>query len=214
MITKIFQVIFDTIIPLSSESHIARTLSEKTLQELLHPMIHRDKRWIVALFPYRNPKVRALVRAIKYRGEKAPLPSLGRIIADEITHTLSEKSTLSGWRTPLIIPIPSSEKRLRSRGYNQAERLTLAVLPFLSGTVEYAPDVLRREDRPSQVSVSKKGREENIQGAFFVIRPEKVRSAQIILIDDVAETGTTLNDAKRALKEVGADDVIAFTIAH
>lgn len=214
MIKKFLQAILDSFIPLSSESRIARTLSEQTLQELLHPVIHRDKQWIVALFPYRNRKVRALVRAIKYRGEKAPLPSLGRIIADEITHTLSEKSALGGWHIPLIIPIPSSEKRLRSRGYNQAERLTLAILPHLVGSVEYAPDVLGREDRPSQVSVSKEERRNNIEGAFFVIRPEKVRGTQILLIDDVAETGTTLSDAKRALKEAGADDVLAFTIAQ
>lgn len=214
MIGHIFRRILDALIPISSESAIARSLSEETLTELLHPMIHRDKQWIVALFPYRNPKVRALIRAIKYRGEKAPLPALGRILADEIIQILADKKTLEGWRNPLLIPIPSSSARLKSRGYNQVERIILATLPHLEGQVTYAPDVLGREDRASQVEVLKSEREKNIAGAFSVIRPEKVSGMHVILIDDVAETGTTLSDAKRALIGAGASEVIAITLAH
>lgn len=214
MIGHIFRRILDALIPISSESAIARSLSEETLAELLHPMIHRDKQWIVALFPYRNPKVRALIRAIKYRGEKAPLPALGRILADEIIQILADKKTLGGWRNPLLVPIPSSSARLKSRGYNQVERITLATLPHLEGQATYAPDVLGREDRASQVEVLKSEREKNIAGAFSVIRPEKVSGMHVILIDDVAETGTTLSDAKRALIGAGASEVIAITLAH
>ncbi|MFA5876932.1 MAG: phosphoribosyltransferase family protein [Candidatus Paceibacterota bacterium] len=214
MIGHIFRRILDALIPISSESAIARSLSEETLAELLHPMIHRDKQWIVALFPYRNPKVRALIRAIKYRGEKAPLPALGRILADEIIQILADKKTLGGWRNPLLVPIPSSSARLKSRGYNQVERITLATLPHLEAEVTYAPDVLGREDRASQVEVLKSEREKNIAGAFSVIRPEKVSGMHVILIDDVAETGTTLSDAKRALIGAGASEVIAITLAH
>jgi len=214
MIGYILRRILDALIPISSESAIARSLSEETLAELLHPMIHRDKQWIVALFPYRNPKVRALIRAIKYRGEKAPLPALGRILADEIIQILADKKTLGGWRNPLLVPIPSSSARLKSRGYNQVERITLATLPHLEAEVTYAPDVLGREDRASQVEVLKSEREKNIAGAFSVIRPEKVSGMHVILIDDVAETGTTLSDARRALIGAGASEVIAITLAH
>lgn len=214
MIGLIFRRILDALIPLSSESIIARSLSEATLAELLHPMIHRDRPWITALFPYRNPKVRALIRAIKYRGEKAPLPALGRILSDEIIQVLGDKKVLEGWQSPLLIPIPSSRERLRSRGYNQVERIVLATLPHLQDHVVYAPDVLGRKDRKSQVEVDKIKREANIRGAFFVIRPEKVAGMNIVLIDDVAETGTTLTDAARALKEAGASEIIAITLAH
>lgn len=214
MFGLIFRRILDSLIPLSSESAIARSLSESTLAELLHPMIHRDRPWITALFPYRNPKVRALIRAIKYRGEKAPLPALGRILSDEIIGVLGDKRALEGWENPLLIPIPSSRARLKARGYNQVERIVLAALPYLGSEVVYAPDALGRKDRKSQVEVEKSRREENIRGAFFVLRPEKVAGMDIILIDDVAETGTTLADAARALKEAGASSVIAFTLAH
>lgn len=214
MLRKFFQGLMDALIPLSSEAAIARSLSEAVLFELLYPVVHRERPWITALFPYRNLKVRALVRAIKYRGEKAPLPALGRIMAEEIVSAVADKHALGGWHDPLILPIPSSPKRLKNRGYNQAERITLALLPYVGASMAYAPDILGREDRKSQVDVSRRAREKNIAGAFFVLRPEKVRGKDIVLIDDVAETGTTLEDARRALMASGAADVIAFTIAH
>ncbi len=215
MFIRSIQAILDAFIPLSPEAAIARSLSEERLGELMHPVVHRDRPWITALFPYRNPKVRALIRAIKYRGEKAPLPALGRVMGDEILAFIAEKGGRGAWKgIPLLIPIPSSPKRLRERGYNQAERITLAILPSLGTEALYAPDVLAREERKSQVSVSKADRERNIAGAFRVIRPEKVRGAAIMLIDDVAETGTTLADARRALMESGAAAVAAFTVAH
>ncbi len=214
MIRRALQALLDALIPLSGEAAIARALSEETLSDLMHPIVHRDLPWITALFPYRNHKVRALIRAIKYRGEKAPLPALGHILGDEITDFLSAKRVLDGWQKPLLIPVPSSPERLRARGYNQAERIAIAIIPSVSDAIEYAPDILARADRPSQVSVSKAGRAENVRGSFFMLRPDKVAGRNVILIDDVAETGMTLWDARRALHEGGAGEVAAFTVAH
>lgn len=211
---RLFWIFLDTILPLSTEAAIARTLNEETLVGMVHPTIHAREPWIMALMSYYNPKVRALIRAIKYRGEKAPLPALGKIAADEILHVLSNKKTLSGWDRVMIVPVPSSVERLRSRGYNQAERITLAILPYLGRDVEYTPDVLARKDRQSQVRVAPERRHHNIQGAFFVLRPDKVAGTNILLIDDVVESGTTLADAKRALMDAGARDVMAVAMAR
>ncbi len=206
--------IIDAILPLSSEAAIARSLSEETLGKLLNPVTHAREPWITALFSYYNPKVRALIRAIKYRGEKAPLPALGAVVAEEIMPLLEEKRLYGGWGDILMAPVPSSAERLRTRGYNQADRIALAILPHLRTAVTYAPDILGRENRESQVNIPKERRHKNIQGAFFALRPEKIRGACILLIDDVVESGTTLKDAKRALMAAGATDVMAVAIAH
>jgi ComF family protein len=211
---RFFWILLDELVPLSSEAAIARALSEDILANLVHPVTLVKDPWITALFPYYNPKVRALIRAMKYRGEKAPLPALGRIVADELLPILEEKRTMAGWNDIHIVHMPSSPERLRKRGYNQAERITLAILPYVDSDIEYAPDVLAREDRPSQVNVAKDRRHKNMTGAFFVLRPEKVRGIHIVLIDDVVETGATFKDARRALLEAGAADVIAIAIAH
>jgi predicted amidophosphoribosyltransferase len=212
-VRKFFGMLLDLVLPLSTEAAIARSLDSTTLQKLVNPL-EQPLPWVTSLFPYHDTRVRALVRAIKYRGEKAPLPILGAVAAEEILAIISDKRALEGWSDILFVPIPSPPKRLRNRGYNQAERIALGILPFLHGAARYAPDVLGREERESQVRVPREKRASNIKGAFFVLRPEVVAGTQIILLDDVTESGSTLIDARRALRAAGASDVIAVAIAH
>lgn len=209
-----FGSILNAILPLSSESMMARELNEETLRLHLNPVSHTRNPWIYCLFRYSDPKIRALMRAIKYRGEKAPLGPLGKVAAEEAVEIIKEKMLEEGWKEPIITPVPSSAKRLRSRGYNQADRIVLAMLPFLRDVADYAPDILGREDRPSQVSIPREKRHENIENAFFALRPDKVHGRYVIILDDVVESGSTLEDARRALITVGAVDVIAIAISH
>lgn len=214
MFGSIIQKVVDAILPLGDEVGIARSASEDVLTRLLQPISHPDNPWIIALFPYRNKTVRAVVKAMKYRGETTPLPVVGRMMADEILDTLGDKESLEGWGKPLLVPIPNSRERMRSRGYNQTERIARAMLPHLEGRIIYDASVLGRDERASQVSVARDMRSKNIVKSFFVPEAKKVRGAHIILIDDVTETGATLHDAKRALLFAGAKDVIAFAVAH
>ena len=213
-IARFFQKLLDLVLPLSPESLIARSISEEVLADLLNPVTVRGESWITALFPYQNPKIRALVRAVKYRGEKMPLSALGRVAADEVLEIIAEKKTLSGWSEIMLVPIPTSSERLRSRGYNQTERIAWVILPHLGSGIEYDPDVLTRTERKSQGEVTPHDRKKNVQDAFSVLRADKVTGRKIILIDDVVESGATLHDARRALLRAGATDVIAIAIAH
>ncbi|MEK9176754.1 MAG: phosphoribosyltransferase family protein [Patescibacteria group bacterium] len=206
--------LLDLLLPHSPESVIARALSEETLTGMMKPVAHANEPWIIALFSYYDPKARALVKSIKYRSEEGPLPALGRVVAREVMKVIAEKRERNGWRDILIVPMPSSPSRLRWRGYNQSERIALSILPHLTEKIEYAPDVLGRADRKSQVKVSKERRHRNIHGAFFALRPEKIRGRCILIIDDVVETGATLKEARYALLEVGAIDVAALVVAH
>lgn len=213
-VLRIATLIADSLLPPAPESVIARAVTEEMLEALSAPATHREEPWIHALLPYHNPNVRALLKAIKYRGEKAPLPALGRVASQEILGILEDKILLEGWRSVLMAPVPGSPKRRRERGYNQADRIARAILPFLATSVEYAPDILERRDRPSQVDVPKEARHRNVTGAFFVPRPEKVSGRHILLVDDIVESGATLSDARRALLDSGATDVIAIAMAH
>ncbi|PIQ68235.1 MAG: hypothetical protein COV91_05240 [Candidatus Taylorbacteria bacterium CG11_big_fil_rev_8_21_14_0_20_46_11] len=78
----------------------------------------------------------------------------------------------------------------------------------------YSPSVLRKvKDTPSQTkSRNKKERMKNLAGCFEA--SIEVSGRNVILIDDVATTGATLLEARRALRKSGARKVIAFTIAH
>ncbi|HEY4473982.1 MAG TPA: hypothetical protein VI957_02380 [Candidatus Paceibacterota bacterium] len=210
-----FAKIIDALVPPSADVAVARTITETEFEKLFRPIVGPFP-WIVSLFPYRDVRIRALIRAVKYRSEEAPLGALGRSIAEEIVETLSEKRALAGWQNVLLVPIPPSPLRMRERGYSQTERIAAHVLPHLPEMVLYAPKLLKREDRESQARLAREKRKENIAGAFFV-PPAAVSAAVgafVILLDDVVESGSTLSDARRALLDAGAKDVIAIAVAR
>jgi predicted amidophosphoribosyltransferase len=53
-----------------------------------------------------------------------------------------------------------------------------------------------------------------VRKAFEVVKPEAVRKRTILLVDDVATTGSTLNECAKALKRAGADGVLCLVLAR
>lgn len=117
----------------------------------------------------------------------------------------------------VLAPIPLSSRRLRRRGYNQAEALAQA-LGRLSGRL-VRTDLLRRtRETPTQTTLAPEARQANVHAAFEV--PPPVHSLlrksgfPVILIDDVFTTGATLRSAASALLEGGTKRVGAVTFAR
>ncbi|MFB9911564.1 ComF family protein [Rhizobium paknamense] len=112
----------------------------------------------------------------------------------------------------VIIPVPLHRWRLFSRQYNQSAELGRwlareAGLPF-------RPLLLRRvKATEKQVGLTKKGRADNVRGAFQVRDREGVAGRHLLLVDDVYTTGATVNAAARALKRAGAAKVSVLTFA-
>lgn len=213
MLQSLLSTILDALLPKNVDAERAATITEAELQKLFHPRVAREA-WIISLFPYNNPSVRALIRGVKFYGVTTPLTAIGGIVGEYLLEYISEKKSFAGWNTPLLVPIPSSSKRLRERGYNQAERFASALLPTLMESAEFAPEVLDRAERQSQTRVSREARNSNVAGAFSVSDPVKVTGRHVILIDDVVESAGTMNDARRALMNAGAAGVFGVAIAH
>lgn len=205
--------LFDALLPRHAVAKRARAVTEEELGELMRPHTLTNKKWIHALWAYHDARVRAAIKAVKYYGETEVAERLGTLAADYLLELIEEKQSLGGWQDIVVVPIPSSKKRLRRRGYNQVELVASAILKRLDG-VHYLPTVLAREERESQVHVARSLRRDNIKGAFRVQDAGAIQGRFIILIDDVVESGSTLTDAKRALLEAGAKDVLALALAH
>ena len=210
---KLLQTLIDAILPPKDDVRNARGITEEEFQNLLHPTVVRDS-WIISLFPYKDARIRSFIRSVKFYADTTTLPKIGSVVGEFLMETVSDKRLLSGWNVPVLVPMPASPKRLRERGYNQVERIALCLLPYLENAISYSPKLLERTERKSQVRVERKSREENIKGAFFVSSPELVRGKQIILLDDVVESGATMYDARRALLEAGAAEALGIAIAH
>lgn len=116
------------------------------------------------------------------------------------------------WEVQAIIPVPLGKKRLEERGYNQT---ALVARPLAHEVgVEYIPQALwkTRETR-SQVGLTLSQRHENVHDAYQA-DPEVVKRRSILLMDDVATTGSTISACTEALLTAGAQEVYVLTIAR
>jgi len=128
---------------------------------------------------------------------------------------LSGQSTLlQDIDTPdIILPVPLHIKRLRQRGFNQA--LVLARRLFFDDRKKLRFNLLSRQaDTASQTGLSGIERRKNLKNAFRVESPSKIAGRQILIIDDVFTTGSTVNECAKALKAAGAKRVDVLTICR
>jgi ComF family protein len=112
----------------------------------------------------------------------------------------------------IIMPVPLHKKRLKERGFNQA--LLLAHRMSQTHCVPYCCDNLYRA-RPTRPQVGLTGEERvrNVAGAFALRQPEDVAGRNVVLVDDVFTTGATMNECASVLKQAGAAQVTALTLA-
>jgi len=140
---------------------------------------------------------------LKYRRDVG----LGDALAEQMTEFVGQL----GWPIDLLLPIPLGKKRLKERGYNQVGLIARPLAMALG--LEYAPRLLiRRRETRSQVGLSKQARRENVRDAFSAGR--QVSGKIVLVMDDVATTGSTLSSAADALFSSGAKNVYALTVAR
>ncbi|NWG05685.1 MAG: ComF family protein [Chloroflexi bacterium] len=133
-------------------------------------------------------------------------------LGDALAVNMTEFVRSLNWSVDLVIPSPLGKKRLQERGYNQVD-LVARPLAYELG-LEYAPQALwkTRETR-SQVGLSISQRSENVRNVYQA-DPAKVKRKSILLMDDVATTGSTISSGTEALLSAGAGNVYALTIAR
>lgn len=151
-----------------------------------------------------EPPVRPALLRLKYRRDLG----LGEALANDMIEFVR---TLE-WSVDLVVPVPLGRGRLKERGYNQA---SLIARPLsMAMRLDYAPDALvRSRETPSQVGLTRPERRDNVRGAFRA-RAGRVSGRVVLLMDDVATTGSTLSSCAEALCAAGARDVFALTVAR
>jgi ComF family protein len=167
-----------------------------------------------ACFVYQNSSVKALIRLIKYRGNRHSAHLCGSALAEECLEILMTGMLFDAIETPLLIPIPISKERQRERGFNQSERLAKALIQHINEPLNYAPHLLTRKSThiPQAQQHSKSARLKNMHNIFEA--SPTVSGKDIILLDDVITTGATMIDALRALKKAGARNIYCLALAH
>lgn len=112
----------------------------------------------------------------------------------------------------VIVPIPLHIDKLRDRGYNQSQMLAEVWQNVLDKPVDLH-GLVRVENNHSQVDLNKIQRLKSLKTAFQVKKPENFSGRNVLLVDDVHTTGSTLHTAATILLEASAKSVQATTFA-
>jgi len=112
----------------------------------------------------------------------------------------------------LILPVPLHENRLKERGFNQAE---LLLTEFESLNIPIIKDnLIRTKYNPQQAILSRAERINNLSGSFSITNKKEIKNKNILLVDDIYTTGSTLNEISKTLIEAGANKVFCLTLCH
>jgi predicted amidophosphoribosyltransferase len=164
-------------------------------------------RLIRAAASHRGPAA-SLVHAFKFRGSRPAAVAAGRFMSA----TMRELPELSGFDA--LAAVPAHDSRERERGYNQAEILAREIaaatgLPLLG--------VLARERAAAPAwRLGRVERRAELAGAFAPCAGATALAAgkRILIVDDVAATGTTLESCAAALRAAGAVDAAGYAFAR
>ena len=147
------------------------------------------------------------VHQFKYSKKDYLAKSLGPLLA------IFAAEQLRGTDRFLVMPVPLHPKRLRQRGFNQSLLLAKHVATQLNAELDFLSLRRIRYTQP-QTGLKKDQRRKNVRKAFGLTDPKGVKGRTVILVDDVATTGNTLNECARVLRKAGAENVYCTVLAR
>jgi ComF family protein len=155
--------------------------------------------------------LRELIHILKYGQVRPAANVLGRMLAEVIAGL----EPAFGLNTVMVVPVPLHARRLRQRGVNHSELIARAALKLrpTGDRLVLNPKILeRRRDTQSQTGLTR--RRENIRGGFVVGKSEELSRREVLVVDDVFTTGTTVSECARVLMRAGASKVWIATVAR
>lgn len=171
----------------SQKYYIHKICKKRSNLDGLFPLIHYDHR------------AKLILSEAKYKYVRDVLLEIADMLRPLYANLL--------FKIDYLVPVPLSKERTNYRGYNQSEILAKAI------SWKYKKVLLRTRDTKSQVSSNRKERRANLKNAFLVDMKFKVPGKNIVLIDDVYTTGSTLEECAKVLKEAGASKIFAIVWA-
>lgn len=170
-----------------------------------------------------TPVMKKLLAAYKY---PPYVKDLEKVLVDFLYEALIQQELFIKLleKEIILVPIPLSIKKYRTRGYNQAEELARLLGNRLSNFAKVSLDkqvrvvnaLQRVKETKTQVNLTKEERQENVKHAFALAPTvtKAIRGKIFVLVDDVLTTGATMNECAEVLYKAGVKEVWGITLAH
>lgn len=149
--------------------------------------------------------VRESISRFKFHGRREYADFYGH---DIITHL---GSFINWSRADIIIPVPISKEKMEQRGYNQADLIAERISSYTGIPVESSLVTRIRNTSPMK-ELTRTERMKNLKGAFKIGAID-VKCRNVLIVDDIYTTGSTLDAIACELKKAGVDNVFFITLA-
>lgn len=149
--------------------------------------------------------VKTLIYRLKYSNHTYLAKTIGYIMADRLKQ--------EGIKTDIIISVPLYKDKEKERGFNQATLISKHIAER-TGTPLNVDAFVRTKNTKVMHNLTRRERFENVDNAFKVINREVILNKDILLVDDIFTTGSTVNSCSKELMNNGAKSVTVLTFAR
>ncbi len=173
-----------------------KKLSVKKFINDFHPVFVFEK----------DKEIQHIFHALKYNRHFRAGIYFGKIIGHQI------KEKIEAWEIDLIVPVPLHRLKKAERGYNQSEFIARGI--SIQTGLSWNKNIIKRiKYTMTQTHLTAEQRQINVKGAFKVKRKEAVKGKNILLVDDVITTGSTISECAHQLKLADAKNIYATSVA-
>lgn len=180
------------------------------LKHKFYPAVISDinQQWcdsVMCLFHY-SGSAKELLKRFKYHKKPGCYRAVSELLARQLEGIMEAEAA------DMVASVPLYTSREAARGYNQSLLLSRALSKRL-GITEISRLLTRIRDTGSQSLLGRDARHFNVKDAFVMKNPQSVTGRNILLVDDIITTGSTLNECARMFKMAGAKHVMAVAVA-
>ena len=152
-----------------------------------------------------NSPIRDLLHGLKYDKKFKLGIFLGKILAANFDERIKT------WNANFIIPVPLHKLKKAERGFNQSYYVAKGLVKNIDAKVK--TDIIKRKRfTATQTKLNAEERKENMKDAFVIKNKKIIEGKNIILLDDVITTGSTVSECARVLKQNGANNIFAISV--
>jgi len=165
----------------------------------------KDVDEFVSLFYYtKESYIAEMIHYIKYDG----LYKIGTYLGEKLYERLLSTIDLDGY---VLIPVPLHPKKMKIRGYNQAQKIALGI-SRISGLPIVEDHLIRTKDASSQTQKSQSDRAKVLEDAFDLNPLSEHAPKKVIIVDDVITTGSTISACTKAIMRRAPEKLIVASL--